>query len=231
MLQPRDRIKAIRVVQADELIANPSNWRRHPPEQRQELTTLLETIGNVDVLKVVDTEDGYLIVDGHLRADILGTARVKVAVLDLDETETKQVLASYDRVGAMAVTDDEALAALLQDIADAEVALPDTDAVQQLADALSQPEPEWSEGDQQTAQDVATRVAGHLQRMADTDPGAIAGAQAIILPTDGHCEALVLADPDLHDIIAELRTMAAAGEPHPLDKLFGAIWTAQQPKQ
>ena len=60
----------------------------------------------VDVLKVVETDEGeLLLVDGHLRRDLIGSGTVQVAVLDLDERETKQVLAHFDQVGNMADVD------------------------------------------------------------------------------------------------------------------------------
>jgi len=99
----RNRIKAFRTVNARDIRENEQNPRRHNAAQADALKGLLEDVGLVDVLKVVETEDGELIlVDGHLRRDLVGSGTVQVAVLDLDERETKQVLAHFDQVGNMA---------------------------------------------------------------------------------------------------------------------------------
>ncbi|MYF91721.1 MAG: hypothetical protein F4184_06270 [Gemmatimonadetes bacterium] len=53
------------------------------------------------------------LIDGHLRADIAQDEPVPVLVVDLDEGEGDQMLASFDPLGAMAQADADALAALL----------------------------------------------------------------------------------------------------------------------
>jgi hypothetical protein len=196
----------------------------HPEAQRTAMAELLDSIGNTDVLKVVETDDGYMLVDGHLRQELFGTARVKVAVLDLDERETKQLLEAFDRVGGMAETDEAALEALLADIAATDLPTCDDEDVG-LAILAIQEEPEVADRAARQAQATAGAVANNLQRIADQAPELLNSAQAVIVPTDGHCEALIIADHDLHDIIAELRQRHEDGETHPLDALFAAIWT------
>jgi hypothetical protein len=46
----KDRIVELRRVRAADLLANPKNWRRHPPEQRSALEGLLSEIGYADAL-------------------------------------------------------------------------------------------------------------------------------------------------------------------------------------
>ena len=222
-MPPRDRIKAIRVVKASEIIPNPQNWRTHPDAQRDEMSKILDNIGNVDILKVVETDAGYMLVDGHLRQELLGTARVKVAVLDLDELETMQVLESFNRISSMAITDDNKLNELLKELSmypEPDVNAEDIGAVL-LSVAL---EPEQEVNAIQQAQDAMNRIVAHLQVLFDVNPEAFCNSKVIVIPPDGHCDLLVMVDPDLADIIIELKTRALSGEKHPLDKLFEAIW-------
>lgn len=111
----QDRIKELRRVPASELAANPKNWREHPPEQRQALEAMLGRIGMAAAVIARETDDGELqLIDGHLRADIADDEQVPVLVVDLDESEADQMLASFDPLGAMAQADADALAALLE---------------------------------------------------------------------------------------------------------------------
>lgn len=228
MRKYRDRIKTIRTVKASELVVNAENWRLHPADQRNELQAVLTEIGNVDVLKAVERPDGtLLLVDGHLRKDLHGDSDVRVAVLDLDEAETRKVLESYDRLAAAAKTDQEKLDALIQSIAASDSAPPppaEETSVQAVIDAITTEEPVTAR-DERQAEAVAQQVSSHFQRIASTDPKRLESAQCVIVPTEGHCELLVIADPDLSDIVAELRQRHEDGEAHPLDRLFDCIWT------
>ena len=103
----RNRKIKTRRVKADTLLPNPLNWRTHPSGQRDALQAVLTDVGDVDYLKVVETEHGLMLVDGHLRADIRGDDDVDVVVLDLDEDEQRLILATFDPLVAMAETDIE----------------------------------------------------------------------------------------------------------------------------
>lgn len=231
MRKYRDRITTIRTVKASELICNAENWRNHPTEQRRELASILTEVGNIDVLKAVERPDGSLIVvDGHLRKDLHGDSEVRVAVLDLDERETRKVLASYDRLGAMAQTDTERLDALMCRIREDEQAAPipvDDMATQDLADAITTEDP-FRVADERKADATATNVSGQLRRIAQVSPELMNGAAVVIVPQDGSHQALIIADGDLPDIVAELRQRHEDGETHPLDALFDCIWTPKQ---
>ena len=221
----RNRIKAFRTVNARDIRENEQNPRRHNDAQTDALKGLLETVGLVDVLKVVEDDDGELIlVDGHLRRDLIGTGTVQVAVLDLDETERRQVLAHFDQIGAMADVDQQAMDALLRDIAERDAPDLDETNVGAVLDVIAEtPEPNQRKAIE--AEAIADAVNRKLQAFAQADPEAFTGAQAVIVPTDSSTELLVLTDPDLADIIAELRMRHEAGETHPLDALFACIWT------
>jgi DNA modification methylase len=99
-----------------DLVANPRNWREHPPAQRDALAGLLDQVGWVQDV-VVNRRTGRL-VDGHLRVELAkarGEPLVPVVYVDLAEDEEALVLASLDPLAAMATADPEKLSALLGD--------------------------------------------------------------------------------------------------------------------
>ena len=131
MVEFRDRIKELRRVPAGELKANPKNWRHHPTHQREGLTTMLERIGYADAVIARETDDGLVLLDGHLRVDVSPEATVPVLVVDLSDTEADEVLATLDPLASLAQPDagmfqeliagingDDALQVLIQDISD-----------------------------------------------------------------------------------------------------------------
>ena len=114
----RNRITDLRFVPANDLKADPRNWRRHPQSQRDALQAMLDRVGYADAVIARETPDGLMLVDGHLRADLEPGAEIPVLVTDLDEDEAGEVLATLDPLAAMAETDTEALQALVVGLAD-----------------------------------------------------------------------------------------------------------------
>ena len=142
----RDRIREIREVSTDEILPNPRNWRTHPEAQRDALQGILAEVGNIDVLKVFETPNGLMLIDGHLRAETIRGQKVKVAVLDLDEDEAAKVLLTFDPLAAMASRDEEALAELLAQVET------DSTAVQAMLDGLAQQDAEAGAADGDVAE-------------------------------------------------------------------------------
>jgi hypothetical protein len=68
----RDRVVELRRVKASDLLPNPRNWRRHPPRQVAALRGLLKEIGFAGAALAVETKDGLMLVDGHLRQELAG---------------------------------------------------------------------------------------------------------------------------------------------------------------
>lgn len=113
----RDRIKELRRVKASELVANEENWRLHPERQRNAMNAVLNEIGYADALLVRELPDGRLkLIDGHLRQSLTPKQEVPVLVLDVDETEARTLLATFDPIAGMAEADNEKLRAILDGI-------------------------------------------------------------------------------------------------------------------
>ena len=110
-MTPRQRIRELRWLPAKELKADERNWRKHPKAQRDALKAMLVQVGMADALIGRDTPDGVVLVDGHLRADMLD-GDVPVLIVDLDEAEAGQVLATLDPIAGMAQANMDALRAL-----------------------------------------------------------------------------------------------------------------------
>jgi len=120
----RNRIVGYGTERADQLLANPRNWRIHPRAQQDALAGVLRQVGWVQTV-VVNQRTGF-VVDGHLRVALALTrheAEVPVCYVDLDEAEEKLVIASFDPIGAMAVADTGQLEALLKEVQTDEPAL------------------------------------------------------------------------------------------------------------
>lgn len=113
----RDRVVRLDRVAANQLRPHPENWRTHPDQQVAALDAILGDIGFAGAVIARELNDGSLqIIDGHARAVSAGTAEVPVLVTDLDETEARMVLATYDPIGAMAESNGEVLTALLDEL-------------------------------------------------------------------------------------------------------------------
>jgi len=121
----RDRIKEFRRVRASELLPNPKNWRTHPTAQRNALEVMLTEVGYADALIARETEEGLMLVDGHLRAETTPDADVPVLVLDIDEEEADLILATLDPMAAMAGHDENQLLSLLGTIQTSDQAVTD----------------------------------------------------------------------------------------------------------
>lgn len=129
----RDRIKELRRVKASELRPHANNWRSHPPEQQDALRGVLAEVGWADAALVRELPDGtYGLLDGHLRSDLAGDAKIPVLVLDVTEEEAAKILATHDPLASMAEADEQKLGELLAQI-DTE-----SEALQAMLDGLAE---------------------------------------------------------------------------------------------
>ncbi len=188
----RDRVKELKRVRASELIPHPLNPRRHPDYQRDAMRGVLQEIGYADALIVREDNGAFQIIDGHLRAEITPDQLVPVLVVDLTPEEAEYELATHDPLGAMArndqdalmellqrvQTDDKAVAAMLEAVANGETAplltpdVSDEEDEQATADKLDQAEAEeyvpftergqvWRLGDHRLMCGDATKEGDH----------------------------------------------------------------------
>jgi DNA modification methylase len=109
----RNRVVGLRLVPAEELQPNESAWRRHPKRQREALAGLLQEIGFAGAVLARRSGDGLILLDGHLRRDLLPGELVPTVVTDLTAREADILLACVDEVTKMATPDRDRLAELL----------------------------------------------------------------------------------------------------------------------
>lgn len=121
----RSRIVGHEEVPADQLLANPWNFRRHGAYQRSVLRGSLDELGWVKSV-TVNKLTGHLI-DGHARVeDALGRGDrtpVPVEYVELSEAEERLALATLDPSGALAEQDDEAALSLFANVGADDAAL------------------------------------------------------------------------------------------------------------
>lgn len=101
----------------DQLLANPNNWRIHGKFQQDALQGALDEVGWVAPV-IVNRTTGHL-VDGHLRVAqaISNDERtVPVCYVELTEAEEAKALATFDPIGALASTDEQMLAMLVETV-------------------------------------------------------------------------------------------------------------------
>jgi hypothetical protein len=116
VFEPRfaDRVVELRRVPANTIKPNPHNWRIHPQTQVAALESMLSNVGFTDAVIARETDDGLELIDGHLRREILGDDIIPVLVVNVSEEESKQMLATFDPIAALAETNTELLSQLLE---------------------------------------------------------------------------------------------------------------------
>ncbi len=111
----KNRIVGTGTVRPQDVTPHPMNWRRHPDHQKHALSALLDEVGWVDHV-VINRRTGH-VVDGHLRLELAkerGEAEVPALFVDLSEEEELAVLATLDPIAAMATSDADKIAELLE---------------------------------------------------------------------------------------------------------------------
>jgi DNA modification methylase len=193
----RSRVLELRRVPAASLVPHPQNWRKHGKAQRAALEAILREVGVADAVLTRQLPDGRLqILDGHLRSDVLKDAEVPALVLDLNDDEANKLLLTLDPIAAMAGADGDNLDALLKavsfdDVAlaklvdglardagiEAGAALAEDEAVEALAEPVTQPGDLWLLdghrllcGDSTKPEDVQRLMNGERAALMATDP-------------------------------------------------------------
>lgn len=138
----RDRIIGTVRVRGDRLLPHPKNWRLHPENQRDAIRGVLSDLGVARSLTGVPAspvalaevrslttpaeraawatafERGtgdVLLLDGHLRAEEIRDQPLPVELLDLDEREQAELLATFDPIGDLAKMDRDKFVDLAAD--------------------------------------------------------------------------------------------------------------------
>ncbi len=113
--QIRDRIQGLKRLDPSQIVDNAKNFRLHPEAQKNALGAMLKKVGIVDAVIVRQLSGGkYELIDGHLRRSVIGQ-KIPALVVDLNDAEAAEVLASFDAIGDLAEIDETALRALVQD--------------------------------------------------------------------------------------------------------------------
>lgn len=106
MSQIKDRIKKLVRIRAGDLIANPKNWRKHPPEQIDAIKSVMNDIGIADALIARENEEGKLVlINGHMRQSLDPDQKYPVLILDVTEEEADTLLSTFDAIPQMAQID------------------------------------------------------------------------------------------------------------------------------
>jgi DNA modification methylase len=112
-----NRIVETREVSADELRANPKNWRMHPVQQQMAIRGLLSEVGIVAPLMAYHSEragGALTLIDGHLRLELGGSW--PATILDVSDEEADLILLAYDPITSMAEADKGLLEGLLETV-------------------------------------------------------------------------------------------------------------------
>lgn len=131
----RSRVVRTEDVAPDQLLASPWNYRLHPQFQQDALAGAIREVGYT--APVLASLHSGRVLDGHLRVVLAlrdEQPTIPVTWLDVTEQEEKYILATTDTVTALAATDRDLLAQLLQDVQSGE------SAVQQMLSELAQRE-------------------------------------------------------------------------------------------
>lgn len=130
----RNCIVGIGEEEPSQLMAHPQNSKIHPRAQQQALGAAISEVGWVS--PVIVARETQHVLDGHARIELAisrGETSVPVVYVDVPPDQEALVLATLDPIGNLAVTDRDALDALLRDVTTQDAGLADFLDVQQLA--------------------------------------------------------------------------------------------------
>lgn len=170
----RNRIKERRRVKASDLIQNRKNPRLHPESQRDAMLGVLTEIGKCATLRAVETPEGLVLLDGHLRAELDASEEWDVDILDLTPDEADYLLATFDATTGEAEIDQYKLDALIAEIETGSAAvqemLDNLKSYDEIAEVLP---PELPEGDRKPIQQMTFTLSDD---QAETVKAALAAA-------------------------------------------------------
>jgi len=115
----QDRIKEIVTMRLGDIAHNPSNWKKHPDKQKEQIKTVVKRVGFGDVVKAYRSprlNNQLVLLDGHGRKEAMPDIVVRVAILDYTDEEADEYLATFDSVGDGAELDPEAWLSLTKEM-------------------------------------------------------------------------------------------------------------------
>ena len=112
----KNRIKELKMIKFSQLAQNPKNFRKHPKQQADAMSEVLQRIGWADAVLARETDDGLMLIDGHLRKELAPDDEVPVLILDVDESEADVILATHDPLGEMAEVNQSMLDDLIGEL-------------------------------------------------------------------------------------------------------------------
>jgi hypothetical protein len=128
---------------ASQLLANPFNHRRHPQKQRDVVASSIAELGFIKSV-IVNRTTGHLI-DGHERVmQALGHGEetlVDVEYVELSPEKERLALLVLDRSSEMAITDSNALEALLREVQTGDQVLADLLSDWSIEESIVDPDP------------------------------------------------------------------------------------------
>lgn len=150
----------------EQLLANPENWRIHPKAQQDAMSGALNQIGWVQSVMVNRTTGN--VVDGHMRVALAISRReeaVPVVYVELSKEEEEAVLATFDPIGGLAVSDKEKLGELLDRVDVGDAALVDMleDVRAKYAEVPTSTPVEFRGDYADTPEDIAAREAARTK--------------------------------------------------------------------
>jgi hypothetical protein len=113
-------INRMQPADVDPLLLRPhaANFRLHPAVQREATASSLDLVGFVD--SIVVSRRTNTILNGHLRVELAieaGIPTVPVVFVDVDQADEALIVATFDRLGALAPVDGSKLHELLSEAA------------------------------------------------------------------------------------------------------------------
>lgn len=112
--QYKDRVQKLIRLKPSQIDPDERNPRMHPTGQQAALREGLTKLGVWDAVIVRKVGKRYKLVDGHLRREQLDQP-IPALVVDLDEHEAAQALATGDAIGGLAEFDEGKLRALVRE--------------------------------------------------------------------------------------------------------------------
>ena len=167
----KDRVVEVLHVSPFDLKPDGRNWKIHPQEQRNVLQAMRERLGNVAPVLARRDENGVLrLIDGHMRVGLAvehEEESVAVLVVDVDEQEAGEVLATLDPISLMADVDAEKMLELRRDLQPAWA-----EAIGRIEQALGEDEERLADlpaPRQITERDMELAVSEELDRLSRRD--------------------------------------------------------------